>query len=107
MMAESRLTRSGSRPTPDRTRVGPAVHADRMPVAAALTGGRTRRGRASAPRTGSRPLTRLTVVSLVGHLAFELAAGVGMPLASILGPYAAAGAWTLTTGGAWRLAARG
>ena len=61
-----------------------------------------------APRlAGSRPLTRLTVASLVGHLAFELIAGVGMPLASILGPYAAAGVWTLATGGVWRVARAG
>jgi hypothetical protein len=47
------------------------------------------------------------VVSLVGHLVFELVAGVGMPLASILGPYAAAGSWTLATGAVWRVARRG
>lgn len=56
---------------------------------------------------GRRPLTRLAVASLVGHLAFELVAGVGMPLASIIGPYAAAGVWTLTTGGVWRVARAG
>jgi hypothetical protein len=72
-----------------------------------LTGGRARRGRAPVRASGHRPLTRLTVASLAGHLLFELVAGVGMPLASILGPYAAAGVWTLTTGGAWRLAAGG
>jgi hypothetical protein len=49
----------------------------------------------------ARPLTRLTVVSLAGHVVFELGAGVGMPLASILGPYGAAGLWTLATGGVW------
>ncbi|MFG3601642.1 hypothetical protein [Micromonospora chersina] len=32
-------------------------------------------------------------------MAFELGAGVGMPLASVIGPYAAAGFWTLVTGG--------
>ncbi|PSK66017.1 hypothetical protein B0E53_02054 [Micromonospora sp. MH33] len=48
---------------------------------------------------GRRPLTRLTVVSLAGHVAFELGAGVGMPLASLIGPYAAAGFWTLVTAG--------
>jgi len=72
-----------------------------------LTGGGCRRGREGAQPAGRRPLTRLTVASLVGHLAFELVAGVGMPLASILGPYAAAGVWTLATGGVWRVARAG
>jgi hypothetical protein len=54
-----------------------------------------------------RPLTRLTIAGLAAHLGFELVAGVGMPLASLLGPYAAAGAWTLATGGAWRAAGAG
>jgi hypothetical protein len=53
---------------------------------------------------GRRPLTRLTVAGLLGHLVFELMAGVGVPLASILGPYGAAGVWTLATRGAWRTA---
>lgn len=70
-----------------------------------LTG--VRRGRACAHPTGRRRLTRLTAASLAGHLVFELLAGVGMPLASILGPYAAAGVWALATGGVWRLAAAG
>ncbi|MCW3845212.1 hypothetical protein ONA70_34625 [Micromonospora yasonensis] len=39
------------------------------------------------------------MVSLAGHVVFELGAGVGMPLASVIGPYAAAGFWTLVTGG--------
>jgi len=60
------------------------------------------------PRTGyvplmmtdvRRPLTRLTVVSLAAHVAFELGAGVGLPLASVVGPYAATGFWTVVTGG--------
>ncbi|WP_319459575.1 hypothetical protein [Micromonospora sp. RTP1Z1] len=34
-------------------------------------------------------------------MVFELGAGVGMPLASVVGPYAAAGFWTLVTGGVW------
>ncbi|MFG2056816.1 hypothetical protein ACGFI9_22610 [Micromonospora sp. NPDC048930] len=55
--------------------------------------------RAGGHRAERRPLTRLTVVSLAGHVAFELGAGVGMPLASVIGPYAAAGFWTLVTGG--------
>ncbi|MFE9691548.1 hypothetical protein [Micromonospora sp. NPDC005806] len=51
------------------------------------------------PPARRRPLTRLTVVSLAGHVVFELGAGVGMPLASVIGPYAAAGFWTVVTGG--------
>jgi hypothetical protein len=72
-----------------------------------VTEGGSRRGRARSRLAGRRPLTRLTVAGLLGHLVFELAAGVGMPLASILGPYGAAGVWTLATGGAWRAAGAG
>ncbi|GIH15830.1 hypothetical protein [Rugosimonospora africana] len=54
-------------------------------------------------RHGGRPLTRLTVVSLAAHVAIELGAGVGMPLASVLGP-ATPGFWLLVGGGAWRIA---
>jgi hypothetical protein len=54
-----------------------------------------------------RPLTRLTVVGLAGHVAFELGAGAGVPLASVLGPYPAAGLWTLVTGGTWWAASTG
>ncbi len=55
---------------------------------------------------GRRPLTRLTVASLAAHVVFELGAGVGMPLASVVGPYAAAGFWTAVTGGVWAASAR-
>jgi hypothetical protein len=48
-----------------------------------------------------RPLTRLTVIGLAGHVAFELGAGAGAPLASVLGPYPAAGLWACATGGTW------
>ncbi|MFU8850437.1 hypothetical protein ACNAW0_05575 [Micromonospora sp. SL1-18] len=51
-------------------------------------------------------MTRLTVVSLAGHVVFELGAGVGMPLASVIGPYAAASFWTLVTGGVLTATAR-
>jgi hypothetical protein len=53
---------------------------------------------------GGRPLTRLTVVSLVAHVGIELGAGVGAPLASILGPVVTPSAWLLAAGGAWRIA---
>lgn len=53
-----------------------------------------------------RPFTRLATAGLAGHVFFELAAGVGMPFASVAGPVPAALAWA--TGGAAldRLAAR-
>ncbi|WP_345632993.1 hypothetical protein [Rugosimonospora acidiphila] len=35
---------------------------------------------------------------------FELGAGVGMPLASVLGPVATPSLWALTTGCVWRIA---
>ncbi|MFU8874572.1 hypothetical protein [Micromonospora sp. SL4-19] len=62
---------------------------------------RDRRRRIPAESAWRRPWTRLTVASLLGHVAFELGAGVGMPLASVVGPYAAAGFWTLLGGGVW------
>ncbi|PWU59450.1 hypothetical protein DLE60_16195 [Micromonospora globispora] len=65
----------------------------------------TRSGAAGQPAE-RRPLTRLTVVSLAGHVVFELGAGVGMPLASVIGPYGAAGFWTLVTGGVLAASAR-
>jgi hypothetical protein len=50
-------------------------------------------------------MTRLATAGLAGHVFFELAAGVGMPLASVLGPMPAAGLWAVTTAGVWRAAA--
>ncbi|TDE09716.1 hypothetical protein [Jiangella asiatica] len=44
-----------------------------------------------------RPLTRLATAGLATHVFFELAAGVGMPLASVLGPVPAAGLWAACT----------
>ncbi|WP_181140866.1 hypothetical protein [Streptomyces sp. Ru62] len=52
-----------------------------------------------------RPLTRVTTAATAGHVFFELAAGVGMPLASVLGPFTAATAWAAGTWTAWRAAA--
>jgi hypothetical protein len=46
-----------------------------------------------------RPWTRLAGAALAGHVFFELAAGVGMPFASVLGPAPAAATWA--TGTAW------
>jgi hypothetical protein len=51
-----------------------------------------------------RPLTRLAVVSTSAHVFFELGAGVGMPLASWIGPVGAAGLWASATAAGWRRA---
>jgi hypothetical protein len=53
-----------------------------------------------------RPLTRLSTLTLLGHVLFELAAGVGMPLASVLGPVPAALVWTVSAGAVTRGARR-
>ena len=52
-----------------------------------------------------RPWTRLASVGLAGHVYFELAAGVGMPFASLLGPTPAAAVWAAGT--AWLQRAAG
>jgi hypothetical protein len=49
-------------------------------------------------------MTRGTVAGLAVHVFFELAAGVGMPLASVLGPVRAAGLWAAATGALWHQA---
>ena len=54
---------------------------------------------------GSRPMTRLSVAGLAAHVFFELAAGVGMPLASVVGPTPAAALWAVSSRGTWRAAA--
>ena len=54
----------------------------------------------------SRPSTRLATAGLAGHVFFELAAGVGMPFASVLGPLPAAVAWACGSAALDRLAAR-
>ncbi|MEU2615595.1 hypothetical protein ABZ570_29075 [Micromonospora sp. NPDC007271] len=80
-----------------------------FPARTPCAGGRARRGRGHRTATTSdrhRPLTRLTVASLAAHVVFELGAGVGMPLASLVGPYAATGFWTLVTGGVWGATSR-
>jgi hypothetical protein len=50
-------------------------------------------------------MTRLATAGVAAHLSFELAAGVGMPFASLVGPFPAAGLWAGYTGGVWRAAA--
>jgi hypothetical protein len=52
-----------------------------------------------------RPLTRVTTAATADHAFFELAAGVGMPLPSVLGPFTAATMWAAGTWAAWRAAA--
>jgi hypothetical protein len=44
-----------------------------------------------------RPWTRLASAAMAGHVFFELGAGVGMPLASVLGPVPAAACWATGT----------
>lgn len=51
-----------------------------------------------------RPLTRLALAGTAGHVLFELAAGVGMPFASVLGPATASAAWGAGTATAWQAA---
>lgn len=67
---------------------------------------RGRFGRRGVPATGAgdpggssprRPVTRMSAVSLAGHVLYELLAGVGAPFASVLGAAPAAGLWTLGT----------
>ncbi|MEV4201246.1 hypothetical protein [Micromonospora globbae] len=64
------------------------------------------RARFAAGAPGRRPLTRAAVGGLAAHVFFELGAGVGMPLASVVGPYPAATAWGLGTAAVWRAAGR-
>lgn len=53
-----------------------------------------------------RPMTRLGVAGLAAHVFFELGAGVGMPLASVVGPVRAAVLWAVTAGSVWQRAGR-
>jgi hypothetical protein len=53
-----------------------------------------------------RPFTRLATAGLAGHVFFELAAGVGMPFASVVGPLPAAIVWASGSVTLDRLAAR-
>lgn len=76
--------------------LGAGTHAARPPTRAA----RRRRG-------GDRPFTRLGIAGLAAHVFLELGAGVGMPLASLLGPSRAAALWAGSTFAAGRAAGRG
>lgn len=52
----------------------------------------------------NRPQTQITTIGLAAHVFFELAAGVGMPLASVLRPAPAAALWGSSSWLAWRAA---
>lgn len=54
-----------------------------------------------------RPMTTLTVLGGGAHVFFELAAGVAMPFASVLGPVPAAAGWAGGIAGLTRAAATG
>jgi hypothetical protein len=49
-----------------------------------------------------RPWTRLGIVGMAAHLGYELAAGVGVPLASRVGPLVAGGGYAGTLAVAYR-----
>src|SRR3954451_1977403 len=53
-----------------------------------------------------RPWTRVGIVAMAAHVFYELAAGVGMPGASRLGPAGAAGLWGAGTVAAFDRAGR-
>jgi hypothetical protein len=54
--------------------------------------------------TAGRPLTRLSTCALAAHVFVELAAGVGMPGASVLGPARAGATWATGFAVIWRSA---
>jgi hypothetical protein len=68
--------------------------------------------RAQSRRTGGsasaagRPWTQAAIVGLAAHVFLELAAGVGIPGASLVGPGPAAVAWVGGTRVVWRIARR-
>jgi hypothetical protein len=57
-------------------------------------------------RRQGRPWTRLATLATVTHVFYELAAGVGMPLASLVGPVPAATGFTVGGGVALRESSR-
>ena len=54
----------------------------------------------------SRPWTRAAIAGLTAHVFLELAAGVGMPGASVVGPEPAAVTWAAATRAVWRITRR-
>jgi hypothetical protein len=86
-----------------------AMHDEARPGEYRL-GGRPRVSTARRPpeagprKRPGRPWTRLAAAGLAGHVVFELTAGVGMPLASVVGPAPAAALWALATAGVQRAA---
>jgi hypothetical protein len=68
-------------------------------------------GRTQSPRPGesaspARRWTQAAIAGLAAHVFLELAAGVGMPGASLVGPAPAAVAWAGGTRAVWRIARR-
>jgi hypothetical protein len=58
----------------------------------------------TGPARVNRPFTRLGIAGMAAHVFFELAAGVGMPLASVLGPGRGAALWSGASALGWRAA---
>ena len=67
---------------------------------------RTARSRSAAAGRSHRPWTRAALAGSAAHVFLELAAGVGMPGASVVGPGPAATAWAAGTAVGWRIAGR-
>ena len=63
-------------------------------------------GAGLARRGLRRPLTRAATAGAAAHVFYELASGVGMPLASVVGPAPAATAWATATAAALGSAGR-
>lgn len=60
----------------------------------------TTTARGPEPGVGrGRPLTRLSLAGMAAHVFLELGAGVGMPVASVVGPVPAAVLWAAGTAG--------
>src|SRR3954453_4746084 len=69
------------------------------------TGTCASKSRVTTGERGRRPLSRLATAGAAAHVFFDLAAGVGIPFASLLGPRADAGLWPSSAAGGWRSAA--
>jgi hypothetical protein len=54
-------------------------------------------GAGPGSRRPGRPLTRAATLGMAAHVFYELASGVGMPMASVVGPVPAAAAWSTGT----------
>ena len=63
-------------------------------------------GRGGSPSGPGRPWTQAAIAGSAAHVFLELAAGVGMPGVSLVGPAPAAMAWAGGTRVVWRIAHR-